>query len=54
LAGGGRTVRAGSLDAGERREVSLPLPRLVQRGFVDVRVAGRQAQVLTAGVGTGC
>jgi hypothetical protein len=51
---GGRRVGAGSLDPGNRREVSIPLPRLVERGFTDVGVGGDGAQVLAAGVADRC
>jgi hypothetical protein len=34
--------------------VPVELARLVERGFVDVRVAGDLAQVLAVGVDQGC
>ena len=50
----GATVGPARSTRASAAEVSCRCRRLVQRGSVDVRVAGQQAQVLTAGVGAAC
>jgi hypothetical protein len=47
---GSREVAAGTLRPGERGTAKAPLPRLVERGFTDVRVIGDGVQVLDAGL----
>jgi len=47
----GREVAAGKLGPGEGGTAEAPLPRLVERGFTDVRVRGDGVQVLGADLG---
>ena len=49
----GRTVR-GTVDPTARRDVTLPLPALAERGFADVAVRGERVQVLAARVDERC
>jgi hypothetical protein len=51
---GRRRVAAGTIDTGTRRVARVGLPRLVERGFVDIGVRGKALQVLDATVSRSC
>jgi hypothetical protein len=54
IARGTRTLARGRLAPGATRTVAVPLPRLVERGFLDVAVRGTALQVSAISVDGGC